>query len=90
MELTFTKDGDKYVTQFAVTSDFNIHIEKSGGRVVLFQSSIENGEYDYVSGATIADTDGVFDSDFTALIYPKYIKMVADVMPTKAVVTFAE
>ena len=90
MELTFTKDGDKYVTSFAVTSDFNIHIEKSGGRVVLFQSSIENGEYDYVSGATIADTDGVFDSDFTALIYPKYIKMVADVMPTKAVVTFAE
>ena len=90
MELTFTKDGDKYVASFAVTSDFNIHIEKSGGRVVLFQSSIENGEYDYVSGATIADTDGVFDSDFTALIYPKYIKMVADVMPTKAVVTFAE
>lgn len=90
MELTFTKEGDKYVTSFAVTSDFNIHIEKSGGRVVLFQSSIENGEYDYVSGATIADTDGVFDSDFTALIYPKYIKMVADVMPTKAVVTFAE
>ena len=90
MELTFTKDGDKYVTSFAVTSDFNIHIEKSGGRVVLFQSSIENGEYDYVSGATIADTDGVFDSDFTALVYPKYIKMVADVMPTKAVVTFAE
>lgn len=90
MELTFTKVGDKYVAQFAVTSDFNIHIEKSGGRIVLFQSSIENGEYDYVSGATIADTDGVFDSDFTALIYPKYIKMVADVMPTKAVVTFAE
>lgn len=90
MELTFTKVGDKYVALFTVTSDFNIHIEKSGGRVVLFQSSIENGEYDYVSGATIADTDGVFDSDFTALIYPKYIKMVADVMPTKAVVTFAE
>lgn len=90
MELTFTKDGDKYVTSFTVTSDFNIHIEKSGGRIVLFQSSIENGEYDYVSGATIADTDGVFDSDFTALIYPKYIKMVADVMPTKAIVTFAE
>lgn len=90
MELTFNKEGDKYVAKFSVTSDFNIHIEKSGGRVVLFQSSIENGEYDYVSGATIADTDGVFDSDFTALIYPKYIKMVADVMPSKAVVTFAE
>jgi hypothetical protein len=90
MELTFTKVGDKYVAQFTVTSDFNIHIEKSGGRIVLFQSSIENGSYDYVSGATIADTDGVFDSDFTALIYPKYIKMTADVMPTKAVVTFAE
>lgn len=90
MELTFTKDGDKYVTSFAVTSDFNIHIEKSGGRVVLFQSSIENGEYDYVSGATIAETDGVFDSDFTALVYPKYIKIVADKQPTIAIVTFAE
>lgn len=46
MELTFTKVGDKYVALFTVTSDFNIHIEKSGGRVGLFQSSIENGEYD--------------------------------------------
>lgn len=90
MELTFTKEWDKYVAEFEATSDFNIHIEKSGGRIVIFQSSIENGEYDYVSGATIADTDGVFDSDFTALIYPKYIKMVADVMPYKAIVTFAE
>ena len=90
MELTFTKDGDKYVAQFTATSDFNIHIEKSGGRIVLFQSSVENGEYDYVSGATIAESDGVFDSDFTALIYPKYIKMVADSTPRVAVVTFAE
>ena len=90
MELTFTKDGDKYVTSFAVTSDFNIHIEKSGGRVVLFQSSIENGEYDYGSGATIAETDGVFDSDFTALVYPKYIKIVADKHPTIQIVNFAE
>ena len=90
MELTFNKEGDKYVAEFEATSDFNIHIEKSGGRIVLFQSSISNGKYDYVSGATIAETDGVFDSDFTALIYPKYIKAVAAVEPTLAVVSFAE
>ncbi len=90
MELTFTKQGDKYITEFTAEADFNLHIEKTSGRVVLFQSSIENGKYDSVSGATIAETDGVFDSDFTALVYPKYIKLVADTMPLVAVVTFAE
>lgn len=90
MELTFTKEGDKYIATFTASSDFNLHIEKSGGRVVVFQTSVYNGKYDSISGATIAETDGVFDSDFTALVYPKHIKMVADVMPTKAVVTFAE
>ena len=90
MELTFTKEGDKYITTFTASSDFNLHIEKSGGRVVVFQTSVYDGKYDSISGAIIAETDGVFDSDFTALVYPKYIKIVADKQPTIAIVNFAE
>lgn len=28
MELNFTQVGDKYVAEFEVTSDFNLHIER--------------------------------------------------------------
>ena len=88
MDLNFTKQGNLYVADFTATSDFNIHIEKEEGYIHILQSTVEGGEYDYIKGLNISHLDPVIDMDFTAAVYPKYIRVKSRVMPTKAVVTF--
>ena len=91
MEITFErieqywgKDA-AWVSEFEVTSDFNLHIERvSGGRFLVYQKSVADGEYDIVDGLR-KDHKAVIDLDFTALVYPKYIKVVSE-----AEVTYAE
>lgn len=93
MELTFIKQGDKYVAEFEVTSDFNLHIErdvKEGGFLFVNQRTSKEGQYDSVRGASFNYGDPVVDIDFTGMIYPKYIQVVSKVLPTMAVVTVGE
>jgi hypothetical protein len=90
MKLTFNKVGNKYISEFEVTSDFNIHIERpEGGIIDIYQRTSTEGEYTVVDEF---DTNGksVIDVDFTALVYPKYMKVSCETQPTMAVVTFAE
>lgn len=91
MEINFTKEGDRYVSEFEVTSDFNLHIEGVlEGNVSVYQRGSATGGYAFVRGATPSPTFGkVYDFDFSALVYPKYIRVVCNVMPTMAVVTEA-
>ena len=94
MELNFTmneKTGS-WVSEFKVESDFNLHIEGVvEGNVRVYQRGTESGEYSYVREATpYPSFANVYDFDFSALVYPKWIKVVCPVEPTKAVVTFAE
>lgn len=84
MELTFNKVGNKYISEFEVTSDFNIHIERpEGGITDIYQKTSPEGEYAIVDGF---DTNGksVIDVDFTALVYPKWIRVVCGNKPTSA------
>ena len=90
MELTFTREGDKWVTSFAVTSDFNIHIEKNGGRVTFFQSAVDGAKGDAIDGLVMTEGDGVLDRNVVGVICPMYITIKSDVLPTMAVVTVAE
>lgn len=88
MELTFTYDSTMYVAEFQASSDFNLHIEKGEGSVVLYQTTVEGSKYDVVK--TIAEYyDKVIDIDFVGTVYPKYIKVESSVLPTMAEVTFA-
>ena len=90
MELTFNKVGNKYISEFEVTSDFNIHIERpEGGITDIYQRTSSEGEYAVVEGF---DTNGksVIDVDFTALVYPKWIRVVCGNKPSVGVVTIAE
>lgn len=90
MELTFNKVGNKYISEFEVTADFNIHIERpEGGITDIYQRTSPEGEYAVVEGF---DTNGksVIDVDFTALVYPKWIRVVCGNKPTVGVVTIAE
>lgn len=90
MELTFTKDGDKYFASFAVTSDFNIHIEKNGGRMTFYQSAVEGAKGDAIDGLVMTEGDGVLDRNVIGVICPIYITIKSDVLPTMAIVTPAE
>lgn len=90
MEINFAKDGDKYVSEFEVSGDFNLHIEGVvEGNIKVFQRGSAEGEYAYVRAATpYPSFSNVYDFDFSALVYPKYIRVVCPNEPTKAVVTY--
>lgn len=89
MNLQFLKEKTKFVAEFEATGDFNLHLERpSAGAIYLQVRGTSQGKYDSVKNVSMSDADLIFDSDFTALVYPKYIRIVSDVEPTVAVVTF--
>ena len=88
MELNFEKQGTKWVAEFKVTSDFNLHIEREeAGFLFVQQRTTPDGEYDSVNGANFSPSDGVIDMDFVALVYPKWIKVVSEAEVTMGIVT---
>ena len=92
MELIFSKSEDIYVAEVKVTGDFNLHIEGVvEGNVQVYQRGTETGGYALVREATPYPSYGnVYDMDFSAAVYPKYIRVVCNSEPTLAVVTFAQ
>lgn len=91
MTLSFRKENDKHIATFEAASDFNLHIEKAKKGVVdFYQKSIKDGEYDRFKDLKFDYDDLVLDADCTALIYPKYIKIIAYTDISNAVVTFTE
>lgn len=90
MNLEFAHTGDLYIADFTANADFNLHIEQeTKGFVDVYQSGISDGKYDMVKALSHTYNE-VVDVDCTALIYPKYIRVVLRNEPNKAVVTFAE
>ena len=91
MELTFRKEGSKYIAEFEVAADFNLHLEREdGGLLYVQQRTSTSGQYDSIKGGDFAPKEKVVDCDFAGVVYPKYIKIVSEVEPTLAVVTFAQ
>ena len=90
MELKFEKKGSSYVVTFEAVSDFNLHIEKEQGSLQMYQSTVAGDKFDLVDGFGDKWATGTIDIDFTALVFPKYIRLVSAVEPTKAEVTFAK
>ena len=89
MTLSFRKENNKHVATFEAVSDFNLHLEKgSKGVVNFYQTSSVDGEYDRIKDIKFEHDDLVLDVDFSALIYPKYIKIIAYTDIAKAVVTY--
>ena len=91
MDLNFTKQEGGWVSEFEVSADFNLHIEGVlEGNVKVHQRGTSTGEYAYVREATpYPSFANVYDADLSALVYPKWIRVVCNVKPTKAVVTMA-
>lgn len=85
-EQYFGKDA-AWVSEFEVTSDFNLHVERiSGGRFLVYQKTVKDGEYDLVDGLGYKDHKDVIDITLWDLVYPKYIKVVSEAEVTRAVV----
>lgn len=77
MELVFHKENGLYITEFEVTSDFNVHLERSKGGKVSFYQKTTDGNYDHIEKLS-KNIDKVFDYDFQALVYPKIIKITSE------------
>lgn len=89
MNLEFIKEGTKWVAEFEATGEFNLHLEKEEGEVNVFQTTVLGGKPDVTPSLHLGYKDKVMDSDVTALVWPKYIRVEAftEDAPT-AVVTF--
>lgn len=84
-DIQFTKQGNTYVAEFEVNADFNLHIEKSRSGYLYMQQRTSNvGQFDSVKNFQILDSDYIIDCDFSALIYPKQIRIVSEHMPSIA------
>ena len=87
MELNFERIDNLYVAELEVTSDFNLHIERdTEGRLDIYQRTA-GGQYEYINDIGWLNRRLVYDYDFTALVYPKYIKIVTSVLPLVATIT---
>lgn len=87
MNLTFTQINGQYVAEVTVEADFNIHIEKSRGYLLLKQRTPDAGEWADVKSANFPYDDLVVDCDFAGAVYPKSIQVICEDEPTLAVIT---
>lgn len=88
MALKFTQVDEKWVAEFSVTDDFNLHIEREeSGYLIVNQRTTAEGKYDSIRDGSFNYGDPVVDIDFTGVIYPKYIQVISKVEPTYAEVT---
>jgi hypothetical protein len=63
------------VSEFEVTSDFNLHIERiSGGRFLVYQKSVADGEYDIVDGVRKDHKDVIDIPDMKDYVIEKCTK----------------
>ena len=77
-----------WVSEFEVTSDFNLHVERvSGGRFLLKQKTVKDGKYAICDGLGRQDHKDVIDITLWDLVYPKYIKVVSEAEVTMGIVT---
>lgn len=87
MSIEFSNTNGNYVSVFKVEADFNLHIEM-GGKVSVLQRGCASGDFDAVASLpSDKSSRTVFDYDFTAAVYPKWIKVITSANPSKAEVT---
>ena len=90
MDLDFKeKDYGWRVAEVTVNADFNVHLEinpECSGRLIVSASTVSDGSPVLVYSGIVS---GVFDKDFDAIVYPKYVTISIDVPVLRGVVTEA-
>lgn len=88
MELEFKKVGSRYEAEFEAIGNFNLNIERvAPEKIQVFQKGAEDGEYASQASWYNNYASAIVDYDFSALIYPKWIKVVSYSEPIQAIVT---
>lgn len=90
MDLKFNKQGTKWVAEFEATSDFNLHIEKERGGIYIQQKSVREGKWDSVKNLNISPVDEVLEYGVIVPVPPMFVRIVSEIEPTMAVITFAQ
>ena len=87
MELVFKEtEGGVWAAEFKAPGNFNLHIEKESSSLLdIEQRGTETGLYDLASRILAKK---VFDCDFEALVYPKWIRVSSKEFIKTGVVTF--
>ena len=89
MEVSIIKSGRRYVGEFTVTEDFNLHVEKEcSGYMSLSQRTTDEGDYASLQNAGQAFYNQVIDMDIQAAIYPKHLLIESEVPIIKCIVTY--
>ena len=90
MELNFIENENQdWVAEFEATGDFNLHLERDQkGTIIILQKQNEEDEYAFSS--EFPNYYKIFNYDFAALLYPKYIKVISDSKVIKGSVNFNE
>lgn len=79
-QLTFTETDGVYIATATVNSDFNVHIETYRSCSISIEiSTVENKNFANKFGQIIENN--VFDKDFHAAVYPKYVRIIVRDMP---------
>ena len=90
MEVSFVKEGTKYVGTFNATGDFNLHIEKnSKSFLYILQRTSSKGQYASLREASFSNAEEIIEFDYSASVYPKSIKIECSAEPIMCDVTFA-
>lgn len=86
--LTFNKEGGNWVAYFKAEADFALHIERDEAGVMSMEQSTTGGGYAVVEDFPARSRYGrAFDYEFSALVYPKFIRIASITEPTFAAVT---
>lgn len=90
LEFTEVSKG-LWEAEFVAVANFNLHIERAKrGSLVVSQRGTDSGEYATAFAKGEYEGAAIFDSDFGALVYPKWIKVESGSKVLSCTVTQAE
>ena len=93
MELSFTKQGNVYVAEATVNSDYALHIERKGriARFTIEQRHADSGMWAACGiPSSINYTGQVIDWSFGHGVYPCHVRFTSEAEITTAVLTESE
>lgn len=89
MEVNIVKTGNRYIGEFTVSEDFNLHVEKEAvGYMSLSLRTTETGDYAPLLNAGQAFFNKTVDTDIQSVVYPKHLRIESDVPVSRCVVTY--
>lgn len=91
MDLEFVEVGNGlWEAEFKAPGNFNLHLEREKtGYIVVQQRGTDSGEYYNAYAKSTYEGQKVFDCDFGALVYPKWIKVISEGKVNVGVVTYS-